>query len=191
MWKEGFFGGEDCLCGKRGFFLGGDCLCGKRDFGGGGQETCAPLGLYPASFVWAFHPLLFSSAFCLVLLQVPVMFSQNKVPDQSLRVLVAPHRTCKWWTVSSAIATPSNRDTIILLVQALSNGLPFLKENKKESRWGMRLKLDLLGVQRHYYRVGSHLKFQTGQNETFQSVPELSGTYRSSFDVKSISSMTS
>ena len=37
----------------------------------------------------------------------------------------------------------------------------------------------------------SHLKFQTGQNETFQSVPELSGTYRSSFDVKSISSMTS
>ena len=47
------------------------------------------------------------------------------------------------------------------------------------------------GVQRHYYRVGSHLKFQTAQNETFQSVPELSGTYRSSFDVKSISSMTS
>ena len=46
-------------------------------------------------------------------------------------------------------------------------------------------------VQRHYYRVGSHLIFQTGQNETFQSVPELSGTYRSSLDVKSISSMTS
>ena len=35
------------------------------------------------------------------------------------------------------------------------------------------------------------LKFQTAQNETFQSVPELSGTYRSSFDVKSISCMTS
>ena len=46
-------------------------------------------------------------------------------------------------------------------------------------------------VQRHYYRVGSHLKFQTVQNETFQSVPEVSGTYRSSSDVKSISSMTS
>ena len=46
-------------------------------------------------------------------------------------------------------------------------------------------------VQRHYYRVGSHLKFQTAENETFQSVPELSGTYRSSFNVKSISSMTS
>ena len=47
------------------------------------------------------------------------------------------------------------------------------------------------GVQRHYYRVGSHLNFLTVQNETFQSVPELNGTYRSSFDVKSISSMTS
>ena len=45
------------------------------------------------------------------------------------------------------------------------------------------------GVQRHYYRVGSHLNFQTGQNEIFQSVPELSGTYRSCFVVKSISSM--
>ena len=43
----------------------------------------------------------------------------------------------------------------------------------------------------HYYRVGSHLNFQTGQNETFQSVPSLSGTDRSSFDVKSISSTTS
>ena len=49
----------------------------------------------------------------------------------------------------------------------------------------------LKGVQRHYYRVGSHLKFQTVQNETFRSVPEVSGTYRSSSDVKSISSMTS
>ena len=28
-------------------------------------------------------------------------------------------------------------------------------------------------IQRHYYRVGSHLKFQTVQNETFQSVPEV------------------
>ena len=46
-------------------------------------------------------------------------------------------------------------------------------------------------IQRHYYRVGSHLNFQTVQNETFQqSVQELSGTYSSSFDVKSISSMT-
>ena len=47
------------------------------------------------------------------------------------------------------------------------------------------------GAQRHYYRVGSHLNFQTVKNETFHSVPELSGTYRGSFDVKSISSMTS
>ena len=46
-------------------------------------------------------------------------------------------------------------------------------------------------VQRHHYRVGSHLKFQTVQNETFQSVPEVSGTYGSSFDVKPICSMTS
>ena len=36
--------------------------------------------------------------------------------------------------------------------------------------------------------AGSHLNFQTGQNETFRSFPELSG---SCFDVKSISSMTS
>ena len=35
------------------------------------------------------------------------------------------------------------------------------------------------------------LKFQTVQYETFQSVLEISGTYRSSSDVKSISSMTS
>ena len=48
-----------------------------------------------------------------------------------------------------------------------------------------------VAVQRHYYRVGSHLNFKTGQNETFQSVPELSGTYRSCFDVKAISSITS
>ena len=54
---------------------------------------------------------------------------------------------------------------------------------------GSEGKFRVEGVQRHYYRVGSHLKFQTGQNETFQSVPELSGTYRSSFDVKSISSI--
>ena len=47
------------------------------------------------------------------------------------------------------------------------------------------------GVQRHYYREGSHLHFQTVQNETFHSVPELTGTCRSSFDVKPISSMTS
>ena len=40
-------------------------------------------------------------------------------------------------------------------------------------------------------RVGSHLKFQTVQYETFQSVQEISGTYRNSSDVKSISSMTS
>ena len=40
-------------------------------------------------------------------------------------------------------------------------------------------------------RLGSHLKFQTVRNETFQSVPEVSGTYRSSSDVKSTSSMTS
>ena len=46
-------------------------------------------------------------------------------------------------------------------------------------------------VQRHYYRVGSHLKFQNVQNETFQSVPELSGTLRGSFDVLSISLFTS
>ena len=32
---------------------------------------------------------------------------------------------------------------------------------------------------------------QTVKNETFQSVPEVSGTYRGSFDVKSISSVTS
>ena len=55
----------------------------------------------------------------------------------------------------------------------------------------VHIRLAKVKFQRHYYRVGSHLKFQTGQNETFQSVPELSGTYRSSFDVKSISSMTS
>ena len=35
------------------------------------------------------------------------------------------------------------------------------------------------------------LNFQTCQNEIFQSVPELSGTYRSCFDVKSFSSMSS
>ena len=29
-------------------------------------------------------------------------------------------------------------------------------------------------VQRHYYRVGSHLNFLTVQNKTFQSVPEFS-----------------
>ena len=34
-------------------------------------------------------------------------------------------------------------------------------------------------------------KFQTVQNETFQSISEVSGTYRSCFDVKSIFSMTS
>ena len=39
--------------------------------------------------------------------------------------------------------------------------------------------------------VESHLKFQTVQNETFQSVPEVSVIHLSSFDVKSISSVTS
>ena len=36
----------------------------------------------------------------------------------------------------------------------------------------------------------SHLNFKTLQNETFQSIPELSGTCRSRFDVHLISSIT-
>ena len=59
------------------------------------------------------------------------------------------------------------------------------------SDWNSDSLIHRLSVQRHYYRVGSHLKIQTVQNKTFQSVPQLSGTYRSSFDVKSIFSMTS
>ena len=55
----------------------------------------------------------------------------------------------------------------------------------------VKVTLTAESVQRHYYRVGSHLNFQTVENETLRSVPKLSGTYRSSFDVKPISSMTS
>ena len=38
---------------------------------------------------------------------------------------------------------------------------------------------------------GATLNFKLVRMKLFQSVPELSGTYRSSFDVKSISGMTS
>ena len=46
------------------------------------------------------------------------------------------------------------------------------------------------GVQRHYFRVGSHLNLQTVEKETFQSSPELSGTYKRRFEVKPTSGMT-
>ena len=47
-----------------------------------------------------------------------------------------------------------------------------------------------LGVQRHYFRVGIDLNFQTVENKTCQSSPELSGTCQSSFVVEPSSGMT-
>ena len=41
--------------------------------------------------------------------------------------------------------------------------------------------LHFLSVQRHYFRVGSHLNLQTVENEAFQSSAELSGTYKRRF----------
>ena len=55
----------------------------------------------------------------------------------------------------------------------------------------LKVSSDTIILKYNNNRVGSHLKFQTVQNETFQSVPEVSGTYRSSSDLKSTSSMTS
>ena len=73
----------------------------------------------------------------------------------------------------------------ILIDQTERGGLEWLKNSSWSPESVLRCPATL------HYRVGSHLNFRTAQNEIFQRVSELSGTHRSSFDVKPISSMTS